>query len=307
MARHPIHMLSKVRPSLPPDSSELFVQLEHHYRHQTQLHWRSPSDNRFCTHEAVLDNDNSMMLAVLALSGSTSPLPGYYLEAWQGAGFSDSATRMLLELIQRHLLALLHRGWRKYRYWLPTPEATEHAWLRVWRGWLGIGNTTLTDATPLWPLVRVLLSGASREAIQYYLQQLPGLAPLRLENGARRRVPLPDDVRLRLGVSQLGHHGVLGGYQYTSCDHIRCRLVNRNDGDWPHWQAQGAAAEMMLQQLRRFTLGALSIEWYLSLAEHHRRQGRLGARWKTRLGWNCHLGRPHGLAIVGFRDEGVNR
>ncbi len=59
-----------------------------------------------------------MMVRFLGLSGSSSPLPSYYLESLAQAegDANDASLRPFFDFFSHRLVALLYRAWKKYRY-----------------------------------------------------------------------------------------------------------------------------------------------------------------------------------------------
>jgi len=80
----------------------------------------------------------------LGLHGSQSPLPGYYLDslAWEEAQQSNRLTDFL-NLFNHRLLTLLHRIWRKYRYYICFEDEGRDAFSERMFALVGLGSTSV--------------------------------------------------------------------------------------------------------------------------------------------------------------------
>lgn len=90
------------------------------------------------------------------LHGSDAPLPGYYLDASayehaQGSGIRPA----FLDYFNHSLLNLLHKAWRKYRYYRRFQQQANDGFSRYVFALIGLNDEQLRGATPL-PWSRLL-------------------------------------------------------------------------------------------------------------------------------------------------------
>lgn len=279
-------------PKAPPEC--LFTLLERQRRHGAPLTIAPPAHIGFVPAEYAWLHPDTITTPLLALSGSTSPLPGYYLEQWQGERFAESAIACLLQLIQSRLLSLLYQGWRKYRPHLHHPNHPHLGWRHAWERWSGLS----IDAQSSWLPIQIQLGGGGRECLQHALRQYSQLPQLELRHGTPRWQRLTATARCQLGHSRLGTAGHLGARAPSAVHQVTVQLAGLHNSAWLDWHPGGPEHTALSTLLRQFVSPALTIEWHYSLTPTARRQGRLGPRHDTRLGWNCHLGRPMQLATV---------
>ena len=93
---------------------------------------------------SVKKNQNGQFeleVSFLGLHGSQSPLPSYYLDdfAWEDAQQQPSVTDYL-NLFNHRLVTLLHRIWRKYRYYICFENEGVDSFSRYMFSLVGLGN-----------------------------------------------------------------------------------------------------------------------------------------------------------------------
>ncbi|MBW7982473.1 type VI secretion system baseplate subunit TssG [Enterobacillus tribolii] len=82
----------------------------------------------------------------MGLHGSQSPLPGYYLDslAWEEAQQSGRLTDFL-NVFNHRLLTLLHRIWRKYRYYICFENEGQDAFSQRMFSLVGLGSADVRE------------------------------------------------------------------------------------------------------------------------------------------------------------------
>lgn len=96
------------------------------------------------------DNKYELEVSFFGLHGSQSPLPGYYLEslAWE---YEQEQPKLgpFLDFFNHRLLTLLHRVWRKYRYYIRFQPNGNDGLSRCMFALVGLGNQNVRNALPI--------------------------------------------------------------------------------------------------------------------------------------------------------------
>lgn len=113
---------------------------------QELIQFRSHASIAFPTRDVIslqqlASGEFDVEVSFLGLHGSQSPLPGYYLDlfAWEDAQQTYQLTDYL-NLFNHRLVTLLHRIWRKYRYYICFEEGGHDAFSRYMFSLVGLGN-----------------------------------------------------------------------------------------------------------------------------------------------------------------------
>ncbi|MDZ3992500.1 type VI secretion system baseplate subunit TssG [Pseudomonas sp. Teo4] len=160
----------------------------------------------------------------LGLHGTDSPLPNYYLEQLayehaQGIGLRPA----FFDFFNHYLLSLLHRIWRKYRYYIRFQTLAEDQFSRYVFALLGLNNEQLRGETAL-PWSRLLsfagvIASRSRApgTVAGIIAHCFDLGSVQIREFERRSVPLARRQRFCLGRcnGQLGTDFVLGERTFT--------------------------------------------------------------------------------------------
>lgn len=106
--------------------------------------------------DRIADDRYRIQATFLGLHGTDSPLPSYYLddiayEHAQGIGLRPA----FLDFFNHRLHALLHQGWRKYRYYRRFQPGATDGFSRYIFAMVGLEDAALRGATPL-PWSRLL-------------------------------------------------------------------------------------------------------------------------------------------------------
>ena len=88
----------------------------------------------------------------LGLHGSGSPLPSYYVEQIAGYDPKGSVLTAFFNFFHNRLIGLLHRGWRKYRYYIRYRPGGEDDFSRGIYSLFGLYDARLrSDSGIYWP------------------------------------------------------------------------------------------------------------------------------------------------------------
>lgn len=152
------------------------------------------------------DGSYDVKVAFLGLHGSQSPLPGYYLDslAWEEAQQTESVTDFL-NLFNHRFVALLHRIWRKYRYYISFEPDGRDPFSRYMFTLLGLGSESnrsriRINHNKMLAYAGLLASpGRSPDVVCSLISHCFDLDNVNLSGWESRRVPIADDQQNRLG------------------------------------------------------------------------------------------------------------
>ncbi|ENB3537555.1 type VI secretion system baseplate subunit TssG [Escherichia coli] len=155
----------------------------------------------------------------MGLSGSSSPLPGYYLDemAWQQAQEGSSATADFLNLFSHRWTQFRYHIWQKYRWHVNFRNDGSDAISQSIYSLIGLGNPRVRERlnichSKLLAYAGILAgTGRSPEIVCNLIEHCFDLSDVKLENWQLRRVPIPQEQQNRLGVSELTGEGGLQG------------------------------------------------------------------------------------------------
>lgn len=98
----------------------------------------------------------ALEVSFLGMQGSASPLPGYFLDliAYE-YGHNEGIRHHFLDFFNHRLITLLHRGWRKYRYYVRFQPEAEDGFSAFCFSLIGLNDKTLRKETSV-PWSRLL-------------------------------------------------------------------------------------------------------------------------------------------------------
>lgn len=132
----------------------------HTYTDDRQMAYNSESESVYLTSCASLsfsprdvialrqseDQRWQLTTSFLGLHGSQSPLPGYYLDNLaQEAVQQETPLIDFLDLFNHRFLSLLHRIWRKYRYYICFEDEGRDAFSQRMYALVGLGSSQLVE------------------------------------------------------------------------------------------------------------------------------------------------------------------
>ncbi|PHI31683.1 type VI secretion system baseplate subunit TssG [Budvicia aquatica] len=183
------------------------------------------------------NDDGRFHLAInfLGLQGSQSPLPGFYLEplAWEYSQ-DEAGLNNFLDLFNHRDVTLLHRIWRKYRYYISFKDRGNDPFSQrmfalvglekaAIRGTLNVNHTKMLAYAGM-------LSGTSRsqEVLSGIIAHCFDLSDVNINPLQPRIVPIPEDQQTNLGISnsQLGDTFVIGDYLHDCSSKFTLCLGN---------------------------------------------------------------------------------
>ena len=252
----------------------------------------------------------------LGLYGPASPLPAFYTEHLLTFDDAESALRDFLDLFHHRLVALHHRLWLKYRYYLRYRPGADDAMSTMMFSLLGLGPAPARHRLRLLHRERLLAAAGMmamtcrspdmlKRMISHYFDGLP----TDIEPFVFRRVTVPSDQRARLGQanSRLGEDLTLGTGLGDMAGRFRIILgplsFERFQTFLPNGREHDHLAELVNTLLRE----PLDFQLDLILDSSDRPALSLGGDNPCRLGWSSWLGLPDDDAEARVRLDDVGQ
>ncbi|GKX52685.1 type VI secretion system baseplate subunit TssG [Budvicia aquatica] len=238
-------------------------------------------------------------VAFLGLQGSQSPLPGFYLEplAWEYAQ-EEQSLATFLDLFNHRSTQLLHRIWRKYRYYISFKNNGNDAFSQRMFALVGLENPAIRQALTTNHSKMLayagLLSGSSRspDIISGVIAHCFDLADVTVLPWQFRQVDIPEDQQTVLGEknSILGDNFVLGDYVHDCSGKFTLCLNNLTIKRYLSFLPTGDAY-LPLKTFVSFILrDQFAFDISLSLAADQLTEMDLGNDVTCLLGWTTFIG-----------------
>ncbi|KZM43621.1 hypothetical protein OA92_07975 [Marinomonas sp. SBI22] len=153
----------------------------------------------------------------MGLSGSQSPLPGFFLE--QIASEEEGGVRRpFLDFFNHRLISLVYRVWRKYRYYVRFKEDASDAFSAQLFALVGLADENLRGETPInWCKMLSyagMLAGRSRspQVVSGIVAHCFDLEDVSIEQWVVRKVKIPTEQAMCLGLANasLGEDTIIG-------------------------------------------------------------------------------------------------
>lgn len=245
-------------------------------------------------------DDGSYVLETtfLGLQGSQSPLPGFYLEqfAWRYAQ-DEAGINNFLDLFNHRFISLIHRIWRKYRYYISYKDGMDAFSQRMF-ALVGLENPTIRQTLKINHSKMLsyagLLSGATRspEVISGLIAHCFDLDDVTVEPWKNRIVPIPEDQQTNLGEmnTELGENFVIGdNVDDCSGKFVLC-LNNLTVKRYLAFLPSGDTFEPLKTFVSFILRDQFAFDVKLSLAKDQLTEMCLGNQISCLLGWTTFIG-----------------
>jgi len=240
-------------------------------------------------------NNNFRITATfLGLYGSSSPLPTFYTEDLMDEASADSSvSRDFLDLFHQRLYQLYFQCWSKYRLFIRVAEEKNPLDRERLFCLIGLGEKELRDSVPdAWSLLRYagLLTQFPRsaEGLRTLLRDALGVLRLKVEQCVLRRVPIPSDQRMSLGISgmSLGKTTVLGSEATDRMGKFRILIGPLKKREFDGFLPGRPLHDKLARLIRIYIIDPFDYDLKLTLAANQAEPIRLGDPSGPRLGWN---------------------
>lgn len=241
--------------------------------------------------------DNADLLITttfLGLYGSSSPLPTHYTEDLLDEAAADSSvSRDFVDILHQRLYQLYFQCDNKYRLFVRVAEEQNPRDRERLFCLIGLGEKELRDSLPeAWSLVRYagLFSQFPRSAagLQTLLRDALGVRKLEVEQCVLRRVPIPADQQMSLGLSgmSLGTTTVLGSEMPDRMGKFRIHIGPLSKKEYDSLLPGTPQHDKLAGLIRLYILDPFDFDLKLILAANQAGPIRLGDPSGQRLGWN---------------------
>jgi len=241
-------------------------------------------------------NDDDLLITTtfLGLYGSSSPLPNHYSEDLLDEASADSSvSRDFLDILHQRLYQLYFHCWSKYKLFVRVAEERNAQDRERLFCLIGLGERELRDSLPdSWSLLRYagLLSQFPRsaEGLQTLLRDALGIRLLKVEQCVLRRVPIPADQQMRMGISgmSLGVSTVLGSEIPDRMGKFRIQIGPLKKHIFDTMLPGSTQHNKLAGLIRLYILDPFDFDLKITLAANEAGPIRLGDPNGTRLGWN---------------------
>jgi type VI secretion system protein ImpH len=223
----------------------------------------------------------------MALYGSTSPLPTYYVEQFAHNEYQGGPqpTREFLDVFHHRLLSLVYRAWVKYRFAVSYRGKGEDPFTK--RMFCAVGVDGFRDApTALHRFLHLryapLLAFKSRSVhgLEVVLKDLFGGIGVAVEQFIGQWIKLEKPLRNKLGVMnhQLGESLTIGRYVYDGSGRFNVVLGPLDYDDYLSFLPGGSRQPAMRGAIHAFTRGMYDVMLELHVKTESAPRFQLGSR-----------------------------
>lgn len=281
------------------------------------VHFRASASLAFplCDVESLTKNAAGqyvMTTTFMGLAGSSSPLPGYYLDdmAWSQAQEGGSATADFLNLFSHRWTQFLYHIWRKYNWHISFCNGGTDIISQRMFALIGLGNPRVRERLDichckLLPYAGTLAGpGRSPQVICDLVSDCFDLPDVTLEGWQLRKVVIPPDQLTRLGGSEPDSEGnvtgksALGG-NFTLGTHVPERsgkfmlcINNLSLERYLTFLPEGEEYLPLTTFVSFVLRDQLAWDLRLGLASGEASGMRLGNKRHAQLGRTCFIGKP---------------
>ncbi|HAF2404063.1 TPA: type VI secretion system baseplate subunit TssG [Salmonella enterica] len=264
-----------------------------------------------------------MTTTFLGLTGSQSPLPGYYLEdIAQEAAQDESLVAELLNMFSHRWTQFVWQIWRKYRYYVcfrngGTDVFSQRMFALVGLGSPGVRDRLAINHCKMLAYAGVLASpGRSPEVICSLISHCFDLPDVTMENWQLRKIDIPERQQNRLGVavkkrnrfftqkSTLGLNFTLGARVPDRSGKFLLCINNLSRERFLSFLPSGENFSPLSMFLSFILRDQLAWDLRLGLAPDQIGGMRLGDEKNTALGWTSFIGQPGQQPFITIKGRG---
>lgn len=240
-------------------------------------------------------------VAFLGLHGSQSPMPGYYLDdlAWE---YSQQEPRLglFLDFFHHRLLTLLHRIWRKYRYYVRFQDDGEDGFSQRMFALVGLGNDVVRESLPVNRAKMLSYAGMlaspsrSPEVVAGLVMHCFDLASVDVEVWQERKVAICKEQQNRLSRCnmRLGDNFIIGDKVSDCAGKFLLRINKLDFQSFLRFLPNGDQYEPLVRFVSFILRDQLAWDLQLGFEVGQAAGIRLGDDKYACLGWSSFLGNP---------------
>lgn len=280
------------------------------------IRFKSYANIAFPTRDVISIEKNTagqfeLEVSFLGLHGSQSPLPGYYLDdfAWEDTqqilGVTD-----YLNVFNHRLIALLHRIWRKYRYYICFENEGVDSFSRYMFSLVGLGNgvnrgRVRINHSKMLAYAGLLASPSrSPDVISSLISHCFDLEKVNVVGWETRRIPIPEAQQNRLGVISyqqgkksrprmlLGENFSLGSHIHDCNGKCTIEIDELSLERYMSFLPNGSDFLPLVAFVSYIFHEQLAWDLRLCIAEQQAEGICLGLKKHNQLGWQSFLGQP---------------
>lgn len=240
-------------------------------------------------------------VSLFGLTGSQSPLPGYYIESTAWEYFQQNKKLgLFLDLFNHRLVTLLHRVWRKYRYYINFKNAGSDAFSQRMFALVGLGKSTIRDSLQINKSKMLayagLLANASRspQILIGLISHCFELDDVSIDSWQFRRVAIDPKQQNRLGEQNalLNNNMILGSSIPDCSGKFLLRFDNLDLKRFLTFLPNGKEYKNLVTFVSFILRGQLACDLQLGLKQEQASGLHLGVENSAMLGWTTFLGAP---------------
>jgi len=208
------------------------------------------------------------------MHGSSSPLPGHFLDivAWE-YGQKEGVRYQFLDFFNHRLTTLLHRAWRKYRYFVRyLPDGTDGFSAHCF-SLIGVHDKALRDESSIhWSLLLkysgiIASKHRSAKSVSHIIAHYFNLESVEIKEWIQRNVQISPDQLSRLGTANfnLGETVVIGDQVPTRMGKFVISITRLTNGVFQDFLPNGKNYPILLELIEFLLKGQYAYDLELSL------------------------------------------
>lgn len=249
-----------------------------------------------------------MTVSFLGLHGSGSPLPSYYAEQIAQYDGNGATIKGFLDFFHNRVIGLLHRSWRKYRYYQRYQPGGQDKFSTWIFSMFGLGDPQIRASTNIyWPRLLCfagILSTRNRSpaTLATVIAHAFKLDAVDVEEWVHRKVNIAPDQLSKVGQSNyaLGRSFIAGDRAPDIQGKIRIVIKNLDFRRFQDFLPHGTDYKSLRGLVEFMLRDQLAYDLKLGLRPHEAHPLTLEQNAEGRLGWSSFLGdgRPEEMRDV---------
>lgn len=239
-----------------------------------------------------------MTMNLMGLHGAASPLPAYFTEHVAILQDTNDAVRDFFDLFNHHLVGILYKSWRKYRYYLQYEEGASDRYSQRFFSFIGMGFDSTRQAKELnWSRLLaymglIAFKGDATGSLESTLRHYFNHENLRIIPCVKRRVKIPQDQQCCLGRlnSGLGINLLVGEEVKDQTGKFRISIADLTWNSFNSFLPDQPIFAELTSLIKTILRSRLQFDVELRLRPAEIRPLTIGSSTVNRLGWSTWLG-----------------